>query len=166
MPVQSNDLSRDPVCGMRVDPKQYPLEYQNMHFAFCSPRCRERFLENPELYIPGRGHVPASRTIKHLKTRHRFRLTTAPDSRQQADVNRCLRKLMGIAGVRFKGRDVIIDYDLLETDARQVSNVLDHSGVEVAKSLWHRTRYFVINYLERTRLDALEKSDEGNHRHD
>jgi putative ABC transport system ATP-binding protein len=42
----------DPVCGMRVDAWTAVLfkEYQGRRYVFCSKRCEERFLENPEPY--------------------------------------------------------------------------------------------------------------------
>ena len=58
--MQSDDATViDPVCGMHVNPSQLPLEYMQMHFAFCSQQCRERFLANPGLYVgqPGKMSV-------------------------------------------------------------------------------------------------------------
>ena len=165
MTHRNNDKERDPVCGMWVEPEQYPLDYQGMHFAFCTPQCRKRFLENPQLYLPGHRHTPAAQTIKHLRKHRRFRLTTSPDSQQRDAVHACLSELMGIDRIAFEDRDLVIDYDLLETDARQVSSALKKSGIAVANTPWQRLRRFAIHYLERTQLDALEKSDNGGHRH-
>ena len=43
----------DPVCGMKVDPRA--VEHRSTHegqaYYFCSAKCRERFIANPERYI-------------------------------------------------------------------------------------------------------------------
>ncbi|NOJ76788.1 heavy metal translocating P-type ATPase [Myxococcus xanthus] len=44
----------DPVCGMKVDPnapKGGHLEHAGLTYAFCNPRCRERFRADPERYL-------------------------------------------------------------------------------------------------------------------
>ena len=43
----------DPVCGMRVDEWTASLstDYQGKHYTFCSERCRDRFKENPVVYL-------------------------------------------------------------------------------------------------------------------
>jgi len=45
--------TRDPVCGMRVDEwtAKYTSDYNSVHYAFCSERCKIRFEEQPEKYI-------------------------------------------------------------------------------------------------------------------
>jgi len=45
--------TRDPVCGMRVDEwtAKYTSDYNSVHYAFCSDRCKVRFDEQPEKYI-------------------------------------------------------------------------------------------------------------------
>lgn len=48
---------RDPVCGMRVDPKRNPptATHDGRTYAFCSPGCREQFVQDPAAYL-----VPAT----------------------------------------------------------------------------------------------------------
>jgi YHS domain-containing protein len=42
---------RDPVCGMAVgDDAVARLRYDDVTYAFCSPACLRRFLEEPERY--------------------------------------------------------------------------------------------------------------------
>jgi Cu+-exporting ATPase len=49
-------MARDPVCGMEVDP-QAPrggrADHQGEPYFFCSPRCREKFVANPEAHLGG-----------------------------------------------------------------------------------------------------------------
>ncbi len=42
----------DPVCGMRVDPKQAAAttEYRGKTYYFCAPGCKEVFEKEPEKY--------------------------------------------------------------------------------------------------------------------
>jgi Cu+-exporting ATPase len=44
----------DPVCGMKVNPataKGGSAEHAGVTYFFCSPRCRERFIADPEKYL-------------------------------------------------------------------------------------------------------------------
>jgi P-type Cu+ transporter len=46
---------RDPVCGMTVTPQSpHRFEHRGVEYFFCSPRCRERFVSDPDRYL---GHA-------------------------------------------------------------------------------------------------------------
>ena len=47
----------DPVCGMAVDPARTPhhATHAGKEFHFCSARCREKFIADPEKYIASRS---------------------------------------------------------------------------------------------------------------
>ena len=52
---------RDPVCGMSVDSAITPhrAEFANAPYHFCSARCRDRFVADPERYVqPRRSETP------------------------------------------------------------------------------------------------------------
>ena len=51
--AESHQWIKDPVCGMRVDEWRalHFVDYHKTRYAFCSRRCRERFVENPEKYV-------------------------------------------------------------------------------------------------------------------
>jgi Cu+-exporting ATPase len=59
---------KDPVCGMTVDPKNNNLhhEYKGTEYFFCSQHCADKFKEDPEHYLSGKGsaavvlHPPAT----------------------------------------------------------------------------------------------------------
>src|SRR5690348_15832881 len=55
----------DPVCGMKVDPVS-PRGGTHVHdgrtYAFCNPRCREKFAAAPERYLAER---PAAHGADH-----------------------------------------------------------------------------------------------------
>jgi len=52
----------DPVCGMHVDPHNAAggsAQHAGLTYWFCSPRCREAFLEDPDRYVSA-PHPPSS----------------------------------------------------------------------------------------------------------
>lgn len=46
-------MSKDPVCGMDVDPKTAAgkSEYQGATYYFCSPGCKKAFDKEPQKYV-------------------------------------------------------------------------------------------------------------------
>jgi P-type Cu+ transporter len=52
--------SRDPVCGMRVDPltAEYRAQFENMTYRFCSANCKDKFEGDPVRYVKT-GEPPA-----------------------------------------------------------------------------------------------------------
>lgn len=50
-------MTKDPVCGMEVDPKQAAAktEYKGRTYYFCAGACRETFSKNPEKYLAKKG---------------------------------------------------------------------------------------------------------------
>jgi P-type Cu+ transporter len=46
-------MVRDPVCGMTVDPErtEHHDDYEGETFHFCSARCRDKFVADPEQYL-------------------------------------------------------------------------------------------------------------------
>jgi starch phosphorylase len=48
----TNDIIKDPVCGMTVQPgRELTASYNGQTFSFCSEFCRDTFLEHPERYV-------------------------------------------------------------------------------------------------------------------
>lgn len=45
-------MSKDPVCGMEVDPRKAVgiLKFEGKKYYFCSDRCKEEFKKNPRRY--------------------------------------------------------------------------------------------------------------------
>jgi Cu+-exporting ATPase len=52
----------DPVCQMRVDEGKAAATYQyaGQNYHFCAEGCRDRFAENPEMFLNGRSVAEAS----------------------------------------------------------------------------------------------------------
>lgn len=47
----------DPVCGMTVaEPPKITAEWNGKQFGFCNPKCREKFLFDPDKYIGGKAN--------------------------------------------------------------------------------------------------------------
>ena len=46
-------MPRDPVCGMHIEPGKAAteVEYGGRKFLFCSEGCKERFLEQPAVFV-------------------------------------------------------------------------------------------------------------------
>lgn len=52
-PVGPPTRQRDPVCGMEVPASAGQVAtFAGEQYRFCSPSCRDRFLEDPERYAP------------------------------------------------------------------------------------------------------------------
>jgi starch phosphorylase len=48
----TNDIIKDPVCGMTVQPgRELTVSYDGQTFSFCSEFCRDTFFEHPERYV-------------------------------------------------------------------------------------------------------------------
>ncbi len=47
-------MSKDPVCGMEVDPNtaEYHTKHNGDEFSFCSQHCHKKFTASPEEYLP------------------------------------------------------------------------------------------------------------------
>ncbi|MCT4371292.1 cadmium-translocating P-type ATPase [Yangia mangrovi] len=78
----ASEVTRDPVCGMTVDPAagKPSLEYGGHLFHFCSEGCREKFNADPEAYLTATDPVcgmkvdrsSAAHMLKHEDAKHYF----------------------------------------------------------------------------------------------
>jgi Cu+-exporting ATPase len=49
-------MAQDPVCHMTVDEaKAIRAEHDGKTYYFCAQSCKERFLANPERYLPAKS---------------------------------------------------------------------------------------------------------------
>jgi Cu+-exporting ATPase len=69
-PAQSSGAGsaerKDPVCGMTVKPTTpHRMEHAGQEHLFCNPRCLEKFRLDPERYLHGHAHAPASVKPEH-----------------------------------------------------------------------------------------------------
>jgi P-type Cu+ transporter len=63
---EPSEAATDPVCGMRVDPVQ-PKGGRHSHagksYGFCNPKCRDKFIADPERYLKPAPPAPATPLI-------------------------------------------------------------------------------------------------------
>ncbi|NOT40085.1 MAG: heavy metal translocating P-type ATPase [Alphaproteobacteria bacterium] len=53
---------KDPVCGMMVDPAtaKHSAQHAGQNYFFCNPRCREKFVANPDAYLKPTTQPPTA----------------------------------------------------------------------------------------------------------
>ncbi len=154
MPV-NKVKSKDPVCDMYVDPDQYKINFHGIHLAFCSKQCRERFRQNPGLYIGRPGtRAPRQEGMEIIKQRC-FITAVVPDEHR---VRTALTEMMGIKEIRFTSRCLRVGYDLLQVTATQIEERLAETGVLLSQRLSARIRRAWIHFQESNILQSLEVS--------
>ncbi len=163
---QDEDGTRDPVCGMQVAPDQHAIVHQQMHFAFCSLQCKERFLANPHLYVghPG-SKAPAQEGRAVMKHRHLMLDKPLPDDLAQQVVTH-IEAMMGIGKIEIKGGTIDIRYDLLQVTEAQIEAALAEVGATLGHSWSERLRRAFVHYFEETEISSLETpSGADGHQH-
>lgn len=163
---QNADSFRDPVCGMQVAPDKHAITFQQMHFAFCSIQCKERFLANPYLYIGHPGHkAPVQEGHAVLKHRQLKLDDSLPDD-LALQVFMYIKEMMGIENIEIKGDTIDIQYDLIQVTEAQIETALAEVGATLGHSWSERLRRAFVNYFEETEISSLEVSTgEGGHKH-
>jgi len=147
---------RDPVCEMMVDPRQLAIEYLGMHFAFCSEQCKQRFLNNPNLYIGTAGHKAPKQEGREVLKRRRLKLSEPLSEETRARLIEQVQSMMGIKRVEVENDIVDITYDLLEATEAQIEEAIAQSGAVLGKGLARRLSRAFVQYLEETEIENLE----------
>jgi YHS domain-containing protein len=147
---------KDPVCEMRVAPEQNAVNYQGMHFAFCSQQCKERFLANPHLYIGLPGEPAPKQTGDAVVKRRRLRLDEPLSHADAQQLTERLRAMMGVRAVEIRAEHLTITYDLLQATAEQIEAVLQEAGARLGTGWAERLRRAFVHYLEETEVESLE----------
>ncbi|MBT8128908.1 MAG: YHS domain-containing protein [Gammaproteobacteria bacterium] len=161
---QNEDNIRDPVCGMQVRPDRHAITHQQMHFAFCSSQCKERFLADPHLYIGHPGHkAPAQEGRTVLKHRQLKLDKSLPDD-LALQVFLYIKEMMGIENIEIKGDTIDIQYDLIQVTEAQIESALAEVGATLGHSWSERLRRAFVYYFEETEISSLEVSTgDGGH---
>jgi Cu+-exporting ATPase len=65
--LKVNQLARDPVCGMSVDPQAAAasIDYQGKSYFFCSRSCAQKFQADPESYLARASTLAEPRAMPH-----------------------------------------------------------------------------------------------------
>jgi len=68
---KDDEIVRDPVCAMLVDPEtsEYEQELDGAAFHFCSQTCNQKFAESPDAFIEAHDPV-CGMTVKRAKAKH------------------------------------------------------------------------------------------------
>ncbi|HYQ70809.1 MAG TPA: YHS domain-containing protein [Gammaproteobacteria bacterium] len=155
---------RDPVCGMVVDANENAVEYQQMHFAFCSLQCKERFLKNPHLYIGQGGHKAPKQEGQAVFKQRRLKLDRPIPPDSVDSVLNAVQAMMGIERIEIDGDIIKITYDLLQATEEQIESEIAQSGVALGDEWSERLRRAFVHYLEETEIESLAAST-SSHRH-
>jgi hypothetical protein len=150
---------------MWVAPDAHAVTYLQMHFAFCSTQCRERFLGTPHLYIGRAGHkAPAQQGQVVLKRRRLKLAEPLPDALAQRTRD-AIAALMGIEHITIAGDRIEIGYDLVQVSAAQIEDALATVGATLDERWSERLRRAFVQYLEETEISSLEVPPGGGHHH-
>jgi len=154
---------RDPVCDMMVDPRELSIVHLGMPFSFCSEQCRQRFLNNPDLYIGSAGYkAPKQQGMEVLKRRH-LRLSAPLPTDTEARLIERIQSMMGIKHVDVDGDIVDITYDLLEATEAQIEEAIAQAGAALGQGLARRLSRAFVHYLEETEIENLEAKPASHH---
>ncbi len=151
-----NETVKDPVCHMKVPATSFATEYAGIHYAFCSAQCKERFQENPHLYVGLPGHKAPAQQGREVIKRRRFVLSEPLDAMQAEQIKRALFEMMGINDVCIEGDKIEIQYDLIQATAEQIADKLELIGTNLGGNWKDRIKLAFINYLEECEIDNLE----------
>ncbi len=155
---------QDPVCHMIVEPDQLAVTHLGMHFAFCSEQCKQRFLNNPDLYIGSVAHKAPKQEGRKVLKRRRLKLSEALTDDVKEQLVERVQSMMGIKCVEVEGDTVDITYDLLEATEAQIEEAIAQSGATLGQGLAGRLSRAFVHYLEETEIENLGAKP-ATHRH-
>ncbi|MDX8386643.1 MAG: YHS domain-containing protein [Gallionella sp.] len=159
-------LIKDAVCEMQVDEGKNQFTYLGVAYSFCSEQCRERFQENPHLYIgvPGQK-APKQKGLSVIKQRRMFLAQPLTPS-QAKTLSEVVQAMMGIQSITVEGDSVVIVYDLLQATAEQIEEKLAEIGVQLGGGLGDSLRRAFVHYKEECEVGNLEvQNKKHGHRH-
>jgi len=170
----SPKLVKDPVCGMMVNPAEHEVVHEDLHYAFCSVQCRERFVARPGLYVGVRGLRAPKEQGMALPRQRRIPLGRPLTETQATDMIAALREMMGVTDARYieeseapgntsqpaaarRGAGAIeITYDLLQATVAQLERKIAEVGGQLSDGLGEKVRREFVQYLEDSDLADIE----------
>ncbi len=132
------------------------MDYQGIHYAFCSDQCLQRFQTNPHLYIgfPG-AEAPKHAGMELIKTRT-LKLAE-PLPQELADkVIEYIEAMMGIQFVEVDGDRIEITYDLLQATEEQIEQTIAQAGATLGEDWTEKIKRAFIHYMEDTEAVTIE----------
>lgn len=158
---------KDVVCGMEVSSDDISMDYQGIHYAFCSNQCLERFRLNPHLYTgyPG-NEAPKHAGMEVLKKR---KLKLAEPLPQEVDDQfiEYIEAMMGIHYIEINGIYITIVYDLLQVTESQIEQAISGAGITLGDDLVEKIRRAFVHFMEEAEVESLEArpGSKGGHHH-
>ena len=148
-------FKRDPVCGMVIPEEDNAILFLKMHFSFCSSQCRERFQQNPYLYIGYGGHKAVKQEgIEVIKNR-RIKLDKPITEEETKAVISAIQSMMGIEDVKVDGDHISLRYDLLQATEVQIEAVIEALGVKLGENWAERMRRAFVHFFEENECSAM-----------
>ena len=156
--IMKQDMAgfKDYVCGMRVQTDEISVDYQSIHYAFCSEQCRERFQQNPRLYIGFPGNKALKQEGVVILKKRKLKLDEPLSADVAKKVLENIQAMMGINNIEIDGDTINITYDLLQATEAQIEREIVNSGVTLGNDLAERLRRAFVHFMEETHLDTLE----------
>ena len=165
--MSRNTIFADVVCGMEVNSDDIYLDYQKIHYAFCSIQCLERFQLNPHLYIgyPG-SEAPKHAGIEVLKKRQ-LKLTEPLPQEVADQFIEYVEAMMGIHSIKINGNRIDITYDLLQVTESQIEKTITDVDVTRGNDMMEKIRRAFVHYMEETEVESLQArpGSRGGHHH-
>lgn len=162
--MKRDQVTKCPVCGMKVEGHENELVYLQMHFDFCSEQCKSRFLAHPHLYT-GYPGVPAPKQEGQVVLKKRRLHLDQPLSGEGAAlVEELLGELMGVNGVAVSGDTIEVIYDLLQVSLEELETALCDAGARLGGDWAGRLRRALIHESEELEIAAHEATPPHHYR--
>lgn len=162
--MKHDNLTKCPVCDMRVVGHDHEVIYQNMPFVFCSDQCKARFLAHPHLYIGFPGTAAPRQQGQVALRRRRLRLAQPLSIEGEAILGRTLRDVMGVDAVSVAGDRLEVTYDLLQVSLEELEAILVGIGARLGGNWVESLRRAWIHESEETEIGAREATPEHRYR--
>jgi len=132
---------------MRIRSSGIELELRGMYFAFCSPSCQERFLQDPDHHL---AEGFARRAAPEAIRKRRLRLGAQPRPEQSETLQGLLEGMMGVRSVVFRGDRLEITYDPTQASVDGIERELTEAGERLGAGWGERLRRAFVHYEEET----------------
>jgi len=165
--MNSNTILTDLVCGMEVSSEDISLDYQGIHYVFCSAQCLERFQLNPHLYIGYPGSEAPKHAGKEVLKKRKIKLAEPLPEEVTDQFIEYIEAMMGIHSIEINGNCISIVYDLLQATESQIEKKITDAGIVLGSDLMEKIRRAFVHSAEETEVGSLEAmpGSRGGHHH-
>lgn len=158
---------KDVVCGMQVNSDDLALDYQGIHYVFCSNQCLERFQSSPHLYIGYPGSEAPKHAGKEVWKKRKLKLAEPLPEEVTDQFIEYIEAMMGIHSIEIDGNSVSIVYDLLQATESQIEKKITDAGIVLGNDLMEKIRRAFVHSVEETEVESLaaRPGSGGGHQH-